>query len=109
MRSRAPSSTLLNMPRTTLNSATLSGGGGRRRSLPTCRNHVRQAPAPGSSSEARELANTGRAIAGRLLALNVAVAEAASFSMLRRLMEGCIDLLFLGMDALAWLCNVGFV
>src|ERR1700738_5283903 len=96
MRSRAASSTLLTTPRTTLSSATLSGGGGRRRSLPTCRNHVRQAPAPGSSTEARELANAGRAIAGRLLALNVAVAAAESFNRLRRLIEGCIGLLSFG-------------
>src|SRR5262245_5363478 len=92
MRSRMASSRLPSMPRTTLNSATLSGGGGRRRSLPDWRNHVRQAPAAGSSGDARLLLNVGRASAGKLLTPKVAVAAAESFSSLRRLTKVYIRL-----------------
>src|SRR5438552_12152392 len=95
MRSRAVSSRLPNMPRTTVNSATLSGGGGSRRSLPDWRNHVRQAPAPGSSSDARLLLNAGRASAGKLLAPNIAVAATEIFSSLRRLTDVCMDYIHL--------------
>src|SRR5437762_14292715 len=73
------------MARTCPTSPALSGGAGKRRSLPTPRNQVRQLPAPGSMVGSL-VGLAARASLGSVDAPRAAVAAAPNLSRLRRSM-----------------------